>query len=336
MKTSKFMPVKEPACNLSWLLERDDMESWLKANPQQYLLLTNYCDFQLHEAYKLQCPKAKRSIQQTLHTIYECQLSDPLSAKAKNYTHPLVISIKRQIENKWLEYEINRLPEYDYESGVEGLFSILKKHKAFNHPLFDFLENEAAEVHMDYFFLSDSRLNILFFDILAMMLPGSHLTIRDEICRNLWDEAGRGNEKLTHIRLFNKLLKSRSITISADDIYDWQGYSGSNLFMVGATNRENYYKLIGIMAITEIIDPPLYKKLINGANRLNMDKKYLSYYLEHIDVDVIHAEGWFNNVIEPLIKSYPNARKDIFIGALLRLQTCSDYYDHLLSKMILQ
>ncbi|EAZ0570451.1 iron-containing redox enzyme family protein, partial [Salmonella enterica] len=109
-----------------------------------------------------------------------------------------------------------------------------------------------------------------------------------------------------------------------------------NLFMNGATNRKNYYKLIGVMAITEILDPPLYKRVINGANRLKMDKKYLTYYLEHIEVDAIHAEGWFSNVIEPLIKLYPNAREDIFIGALLRLQTCSDYYDCLLSKMSLQ
>ena len=168
------------------------------------------------------------------------------------------------------------------------------------------------------------------------MLPGSCHETRTEICKNLWDESGNGDQKRTHVGLYEYLLKQRNIILPNDNfssLYSWQGYTGYNVFMLGATNRKHYYKSIGAMAITELLDPPQYNKLVKGITRLGMDQKHALYYTEHISIDVDHADGWLNKVIKPLIKNNPTSAQEILHGSLLRLQSCADYYDDLLLRL---
>lgn len=168
------------------------------------------------------------------------------------------------------------------------------------------------------------------------MLPGSHPQTRAEICKNLWDESGNGNPERTHVGLYQYLLTQRKILLPENnftDLYSWEGYTGYNVFMLGATNRQYYYNSIGAMAMTELLDPPQYTKLVKGINRLGINENHALYYTEHIDVDVLHADGWLNNVIAPLVQDKPEALEGIFAGAMLRLQSCADYYDSVLTKM---
>ncbi|MBS1206816.1 MAG: iron-containing redox enzyme family protein [Proteobacteria bacterium] len=102
--------------------------------------------------------------------------------------------------------------------------------------------------------------------------------------------------------------------------------------MLGATNRQHYYKSIGAMAMTELLDPPQYMKLVNGIKRVGINEKHAIYYSEHIEVDVDHAEGWLSRVIEPLVCNNPDTAKEILLGASLRLQSCADYYHSLFSS----
>ena len=56
---------------------------------------------------------------------------------------------------------------------VDELRALCQQHPASHHPLFDFLASEASAAQIDYFFKSDSALNLLFFDLVAMGLVGS-------------------------------------------------------------------------------------------------------------------------------------------------------------------
>ncbi len=48
-------------------------------------------------------------------------------------------------------------------------------------------------------------------------------------------------------------------------MYNEAGLAGQNAFMLGAVNRSQYYKLLGVMAMTEVLDPPQYMKLVKGC-----------------------------------------------------------------------
>ncbi|MGU3489306.1 iron-containing redox enzyme family protein [Enterobacter bugandensis] len=282
---------------------------------------------------------ARHEIQHALFILNNLSLAEPHSAAAGNQYHPLLLALKHEIQTHWLSYELSRAPEIAISEGENlshMLIELCQSHHASCHPIFDFLESTASVEQMDYFFKSDSALNILFFDLVALMLPGSLPQTRAEICKNLWDESGNGDPNRTHVGLYEYLLAQRNISLPDDrftNLYTWQGYTGYNVFMLGATNRQHYYKSIGAMAVTELLDPPQYTKLVRGIKRLGINEKHALYYTEHIEIDVDHADGWLNNVIKPLLMEKNEAANDIMLGAVLRLNTCADYYDGLLETL---
>lgn len=136
---------------------------------------------------------------------------------------------------------------------VDELRALCQQHPASHHPLFDFLASEASAAQIDYFFKSDSALNLLFFDLVAMGLVGSLPETRAEIAQNLWDEIGQGSTEITHVNLYKDLLKRRNIALPDNHfahLYEWQGLAGYNAFMLGGVNRQHYYKSLGVMAMT--------------------------------------------------------------------------------------
>lgn len=291
----------------------------------------------LNQAYHMNNQDARKEIQSVLFRIYNCCFSSPLSPCARNQYSPFIISVRNIIEKSWLEFEIRRIREYQLpyteDNFVSRLTTLCRTHRAATHPLFNYLAMQADDRQFDYFFRSDTALNVLFFDLVAMMLPGSYPFTRGEITKNLWDEAGQGNEHHNHVDLYNSLLKARDICPDKDQfasLYNWQGLTGYNVFLLGGINRQHYFKLVGAMAMTELLDPPQYSKLVAGARRIGISDKNIYYYSEHIEIDVDHADGWLNKVIQPLIDFEPASLNEIYTGALLRLETCADYYDDLL------
>ena len=144
------------------------------------------------------------------------------------------------------------------------------------------------------------------------------------------------NNEITHVNLYKDLLKRRDIALPDNHfthLYDWQELAGYNAFMPGGVNRQHYYKSPGVMAMTELLDPPQYQKLVAGFLRIGMTERDVHYYAEHITVDIGHADGWLNNVIVPTGKRHPAAMEEVYFGAALRLQTCNDYYDRLLETL---
>lgn len=204
--------------------------------------------------------------------------------------------------------------------------------------MFDFLERSASLEQIVAFFKSDSALNIRFFDLLVYSMIGSREGVRRELAQNFWDESGRGDAARSHVTLFRSLLSTVGVSSASDDHASelgWQGLAGYNLFMLSSVNRQHYFKLLGIMAMTELLDPSQYEKLARGCRRVGLGRgAELDYYDEHVTIDVIHGEGWLSNVIVPIVDETPTVAKDILVGASLRMATCNDYYDALLARLI--
>lgn len=322
------------------LLHSNALSLKLTANPlladRAWYLTENTCT----KAFTANDPQAKKRAHSALFKLYQAWLAEPLSAAAKNQFHPLLCGIRSYIESEWLRVEKKRfsfpIPALNAGNIVEELRHLCQKHPASHHPLFDFLSSSASATQIDYFFKSDSALNLLFFDLVAMGLVGSLPETRAEIAQNLWDEIGQGSQEFTHVNLYKDLLKRRDIALPENHfahLYDWQGLAGYNAFMLGGVNRQHYYKSLGVMAMTELLDPPQYQKLVTGCRRIGLTDRDVHYYAEHIEVDIGHADGWLNNVIVPIGNKNPAALEEVYVGAALRLQTCCDYYDCLLEAL---
>lgn len=278
---------------------------------------------------------AKAEAHRALFGLYELQICRPDDPAVANQHDPLLYRVRTVLETAWLAAEQPAI-HCPPEATVPTIQRLCEGHRAASHALFDFLANDADLVAMHRFFASDSALNIRFFDLLALSMVGSDEFARPELVQNLYDESGRGNAKEAHVRTFRDLLDDRGLAQARTDHIDalsWQGCAGHNLFMMTALSRAHYWKLLGVMAVTELIDPASYEKVVKGCRRLGLVQHAYRYYSEHVEIDVVHGRGWLDNVIVPLVAGTPAASAEIVLGAQLRLGSCEQYYDHLLSSL---
>ncbi|MGY5956453.1 Spermidine/putrescine ABC transporter [Kosakonia sp. BK9b] len=294
----------------------------------------------MQRAYYQGVASDQKIAQHALFIIYQSVLAHPLSAPASHQYDPALLEIKKTIEDGWLEHEfgqlsvpqeVNTAPHYgDY------LKTVWHAHNASHHPLFEFLEKDASTEQLYYFFKSDSALNLIFFDLVAYTLIGSQPETRGTISENLWDEIGHGDNVFTHVNLYKDVLARQDIKLPDNhyiDMYGAEALAGHNAFMIGSVNRSHYYKLLGVMAMTEVLDPPQYEKLVNGCLRLGLIDRDVKYYTEHITIDIKHGDDWLYNVIDVIAERYPETRKEFYLGSLLRLRTAERYYDQLMQKL---
>ncbi|CAM3814519.1 spermidine/putrescine ABC transporter [Rouxiella silvae] len=294
----------------------------------------------LTEAYDKNGLDAQKVVQNALFMIYQINLCSPLSSTALFQYDPTLLSIRGKIETRWLSHEFTSLQSLNFSSNFETcaefLINLWKNHNASHHPLFDFIESKATEEQLYFFLKSDSALNLLFFDLVAYTLIGAPPQTRGTICENIWDEIGHGDSYFTHVNLYKDLLERRNIALPENhfiELYGVEAIAGHNAFMLGGVNRCHYYKLLGVMAMTEVLDPPQYSKLVKGCARLGLTAKDTHYYTEHIDVDIKHGEDWLYKVINVITLQQPQASNEFYLGSLLRLNTAERYYDNLLSEI---
>ncbi|EPB4205325.1 iron-containing redox enzyme family protein [Yersinia enterocolitica] len=294
----------------------------------------------LEQAYDRNAISDQQIIQHALFLIYQMGLANPLSVPAARQYDTEILEIKNIIENKWLDSEFSDLAipieVNTTEHYGDYLKSVWHAHNASHHPVFEFLEKNASKKQLYYFFKSDSALNLIFFDLVAYTLIGSQPETRGTISENLWDEIGHGDNVFTHVNLYKDVLARQNISLPENhyiDMYGVEALAGHNAFMIGCVNRKHYYKLLGVMAMTEVLDPPQYEKLVKGCIRLGLINRDIKYYTEHITIDIKHGDDWLYNVIDVIAAKYPETRKEFYLGSLLRLRTAERYYDQLMHKL---
>ncbi len=305
--------------------------------------LANNANGALQRAFKSEDVDALHDIHSTLFVLNELHIAPAGTAAAQNQFDPHLLALRNKIEQAWFQTEFPHYAQQTSQLAKEPVVDAVRHmwvtSEAGTHSLFDFLESEATLSQMIAFFQSDAALNTRFFDLLAFALIGSSSNVRKELIQNMWDEAGRGDPEKGHVHLFENLLRSVGVDSQPDVRHldlGLYGLIGHNLFMTTCASRQHYFKSLGVMAITELMDPTHYEKLVRGCKRLGLGGNgELEYYEEHVTIDVIHGEGWLHNVIAPITSANPAAADEILFGAHLRLKTCTAYYDELQAKLAL-
>lgn len=286
-------------------------------------------------AYESEDSALLHDVHHALYMLQSAHFASPDDVAAASQFSPFAVALRSSMEDVMIDRMLSKL---ELDEAVDQLGSAIREqvrqHPAGAHRLFDHLEQRASVAEIRLFFESDARLNERFFDLLAMCLVGTSGTAKTELAANLWDEAGRGNNARGHVHLFSEALAAvggREPTIESLASWEWQALAGHNLFVALCSNRKHTFRAMGLMAATELLDPPQYSKLIQGCRRVGLPVP--EYYSEHVEIDVVHGSGWLDNVIAPLARSNPRAAKHILEGVALRLESCRDYYDTLLRKV---
>ncbi len=326
------------------MCEAEHLDDWLDAEPDWAARFLAKVRATMARAFDEHDPAALAELHAALFALYDLHVADGADPRARHQFNPLLTQARGLIERAWLRSERRRLGPVSAAATqssaavVEALKALWSGHRAASHPLFDFLERDASREQIVAFFRNDSALNIRFFDLLLYSLIGSRVEVRRELVQNLWDESGRGDPVRSHVALFRHLLDVTGVGQTPDNHateLGTDGHAGYNLFMMTSLNRAHYFKLLGVMAMTELLDPSHYEKLVRGCRRVGLgDAGELDYYEEHVTIDIVHAEGWLAEVIVPVVEQTPSVADDILFGAAMRLSSCESYYETLHAKLL--
>jgi hypothetical protein len=330
------------AAAIRTIVEDPTLEMYFDEYPGEFDALSKQVDRTVDAAFEQHDERALADVHAILFALYDLHVAPAASMRTHNQFNPYLTRLRGSIERRWLGSaalgEIAPVELRTPQELVEAICSTSAQHRASKHPLFDFLETQATQAQLTEFFRSDSALNIRFFDLIVLALLGSDPAVRGELSQNFWDEAGKGDPVRSHVTLFRNLLLTTGIAPAEDDhasLLNWQGLAGYNLFMMTGLNRSQGFKSLGVMAVTELLDPSQYEKLTRGCRRLGLGGAgELDYYDEHVSIDVVHAEGWLSNVIVPLAGKFPHRMNDVYVGAQWRLNTCAQYYDDLHESLL--
>jgi hypothetical protein len=208
---------------------------------------------------------------------------------------------------------------------------------AFNHPLYEhdlysFLACDATRQQLEWFFRMECAGEAAFDDLVALGQVGTRGEVKMEMASNYWDEMGKGKPHAVHTHLFHRLIESLKLTAPDASELPWQVLAGVNVMLWSCISRRNAYRAQGTLGAVELLAPQRCTRLVHGATRVGISKKAVVYYGAHAIIDIGHAEGWLQHVVQPQVALFPDARLGIAEGLIVRADASLDYFDYCLAK----
>lgn len=111
-----------------------------------------------------------------------------------------------------------------------------------------------------------------------------------------------------------------------------EGLLCGNLSALMVLRRPLIFRAIGYFAAIEYLFPMRCVSLITAWKRLGLPIEAISYHQEHVKIDVLHAHGFFTNVIRPLVEMKPELAREISWGVHARLNSSTRHLDALLQS----
>jgi len=277
-----------------------------------------------------------------LVALYQQHMRLPHHGMAVNQFHPLACQLTRVLEAPW-ERDMLARARHGRDLSPRALpsdapaFAAWYRTTAFTHPLYEhdlyaFLATEATRRQLEWFLRMESAGEAAFDDLVALGQVGTRGEVKIEMARNYWDEMGNGRSHAVHTHLFHRLAGGLGIEAPPSHELPWQVLSGVNVMLWSCIPRRNAFRAQGVLGAVELLAPQRCTRLVHGALRVGIPKKTMSYYGAHAIIDIGHAEGWLQHVVEPQVAELPAARVGIAEGLVLRADASLDYFDYCLTR----
>jgi pyrroloquinoline quinone (PQQ) biosynthesis protein C len=272
---------------------------------------------------------AELEAQRFLYEVHAHRILPPWSPHWRNYEHPTIVDVHRRAGDAWLAkdravygagLEVPTSPKGFGEWATE----VCEQHDSgVTHPLFDFLAERATYDQLVTFQAQETPFDIHFGDLVALLLPGIHGGQKIELSHNFWDEMGNGTLERTHRQLRLDMMTRVGIPseayLSDVDSFWVEELRMANMYFQTSSARSLAPQSVGMLQATELVVPGRLERQIEGWRRVGLTDKEMVYLLEHVTVDVEHAEGWLNHVIAPLAEERPDMLLEVGIGIMRRL-----------------
>jgi hypothetical protein len=287
--------------------------------------------------------ESQRAAHRVLYVLFIAQLATPWERPAVQISHPLFANLRFILDGQWEAAERKRHadtlawpPHPDqFEAWAHEL---VRAHRSnVTHPLFKFLRDDATLTQVREFFFQETPLEVLFGDIIGLMMPGTYGEPKCELAKNFWDEVGHADQSRIHRNMRMDMMRTFQIPTDANlRCYEHlvvEELELINTYLSMATNRGKLAQLVGVMFATENMIPGRFEHQIEGMRRLGVLDSQMSYMLEHTTVDVGHANDWLEHVVKPLLAEHPHVVGELAFGVLRRLDAAGRVCDRMLTHL---
>lgn len=286
---------------------------------------------------------AELDINRYLYEVYSHRILPPWSAHYRDYDHPAIQVAHRRASEAWLAREraaYRSLPgtPSSVEAFPEWVRDTCESHASgVTHPLFDLLAKRATFEQLSEFIDQETPFDIHFGDLVALLLPGVHDGPKTELAENFWDEMGQGKVGLTHRNLRLDMMRRIGVSGGAylTDVrrYWLEELRLANMYFQTSTERRLAPQAIGMLLATEMVVPGRIDRQIEGWRRVGLRDNEMHYLLEHVTVDVKHAQGWLDNVVMPLLRTHPELLPEVGLGVVRRLDAALKVCDRAVHEL---
>lgn len=327
---------------INWLREMSEENSqiWEQINNDNELRskIRDKCGQLGDQAYSKQEASSLEELHQVLAFIYDHDFSSSNIEHVDSDKLPIYRDISSVLEASMLKYERTQISATEIESYpeqgneyVKWLKKMISNHESSVHPLYNkYMSESATASDLALYLTQETSLDPRFDDILALMQIGTQGAEKLEIANNYYDEMGNGNPDEVHTFLFAKALNELKVDkefIKNNMLLD--SVVAGNLSSCFALSRRHYFKSVGYFGVTEYLAPRRFKHVVGAWKRNDLPQAGIVYHKLHIQIDTVHANGWFNNIIAPLVDQSPAIGKEIALGAMIRLNSSERYLDSL-------
>jgi pyrroloquinoline quinone (PQQ) biosynthesis protein C len=285
---------------------------------------------------------ADEALHQMLYSLNAGRVAVPWDDGWKNMDDYRYDQLRQTIETAWAADErrlhgavIDQLPDAaGFPAWAQAYCQADRSNVS--HPLFSFLCERATQAQLREFLFQETPFDIHFGDMLAMMLPGVYGGAKAELSKNFWDEMGHGVPAVMHREL--RLQMTRSLGLDDHLYLDAERFCVeelrlANMYFHAVTHRSLLPQALGMMLATELMVPGRLDQQIQGWRRVGWPEASMRYLLEHVVVDVEHAHGWMEEVVNPLLACRPRLMAEIALGMARRLHHAAAVCDRMMAHL---
>ena len=286
---------------------------------------------------------AELDVHRFLYEINAHRILPPWSEHWHDYEHPAILDTFRKVQGAWLAHDRARFARQLGADLGAATFAGWAKDvcmghaSGVTHPLFDFLASDASFAQLRWFSAQETPFDIHFGDLVALLLPGVHGEPKMELAGNFWDEMGNGKLQSTHRQLRLRMMGKIDVPLDGylTDV-DWfwlEELRLANMYFQTSADRRLAPQAIGMLLATELVVPGRIDRQVDGWRRVGLSDEDIHYLLEHVTVDVAHAQGWLDHVVMPLLVTNPELLPEVAIGVLRRLDAALDVCDRAMAEL---
>ena len=322
-KSALYTYYSEAEDEFEQIIKKPDLDSATVLCPD---LMTNFEDalsFALVDIYRNnnECDRAHLFLQRVLYRINRLKLFwfDNLD----NYTNEdssALFSIRKKIETKWMEWELNHIET--------NLIDSLIYEKALN---IRFKEDLNPLPNNDSFFLRDKislagykrLLAITSLDglveasQLSRVLGGVSNEVQLMLTKIFWEEYGCGKLTRKHSSHFINMLEECELETAPEaylKLVPWEVLANINHSFLLSERKQNYLRYIGGLLYIETSAPSSFQNYQRAGKRLGLSEAGTGYWDIHIKEDIRHGEWMLHEVAFPLARKYSDQAWQVVLG----------------------